>query len=117
MEHHRPDRLDEADGRSNCGLRLAGDAQRCQLGSGAFDSTTIMDSTTLRAAITDLLATRPTTCASTVTAGGQLYYATYLTLTWARWRWNRWITGMVVDRRFAAAAGPVSSAAWATSSA
>ncbi|MCB0026091.1 MAG: hypothetical protein KDD91_23830, partial [Caldilinea sp.] len=83
-----------------------------ELGSGAFDSTTIMDSTTLRAAITDLLRDQANYLRiNRDNESGQLYYTTYLTYNLDALAVEPLDRGMVVDRRFATAAGPVSSAA------
>ncbi|HRA68803.1 MAG TPA: hypothetical protein PL187_22440, partial [Caldilinea sp.] len=82
------------------------------LGSGTFDSTNIMDSTTLRTAITDLLRDQANYLRiSRSNESGQLYYTTYLTYNLDALAVAPLDRGIVVDRRFALEGGPVSRAA------
>ncbi|MCB0049189.1 MAG: hypothetical protein KDE24_06565, partial [Caldilinea sp.] len=73
-----------------------------ELGSGVFDSTTIMDSTTLRTAITELLRDQANYLRiNRDNESGQLYYTTYLTYNLDALAVEPLDRGMVVDRRFA----------------
>ncbi len=82
-----------------------------ELGSGAFDSTNIMDSTTLRAAITELVRGQANYLRiARDNESGQLYYTTYLAYNLDALAVQPLERGLVVDRRFSSAAGPVSSA-------
>lgn len=83
-----------------------------ELGSGTFDSTTILDSTTLRSAITELLRDEANLLRiSRDNDSGQLYYTTYLTYNLDALAVEALDRGIVVDRRFALDGATVSSAA------
>ena len=82
-----------------------------ELGSGTFGSTNLMDSTTLRASLSDLLRNQANYLRiHRDNESGQLYYTTYLTYNLDALAVEPLERGLTVDRRFATAAGPVSSA-------
>jgi uncharacterized protein YfaS (alpha-2-macroglobulin family) len=83
-----------------------------ELGSGSFDNTNILDSTTLRTAITELLRDEANLLRiSRDNDSGQLYYTTYLHYNLDALAVPPLDRGLVVDRRFSLDGATVSSAA------
>ncbi len=83
-----------------------------ELGSGTFDNTNILESATLRTAITELLRDQANLLRiSRDNDSGQLYYTTYLTYNLDALAVAPLDRGIVVDRRFSLNGATVSSAA------
>ncbi len=83
-----------------------------ELGSGRFDNTNILASTTLRTAITELLRDQANLLRiRRDNDSGQLYYTTYLTYNLDALAVAPLDRGIIVDRRFALDGATVSSAA------